>query len=103
MAEFTEKFHEVKTPDQAKGYIMELVRHVEEARESCNVRIPGDPDVAAKFQQQSYRRFMIKYGQTLGALTTLCHTRTINDVAYDELRKRVEATLMPTTIGALSS
>lgn len=95
-------FAEVKTLEQAKAYVLDLVHKVEWAREGCNVVIPGDKTATVRLQQKAFRNWMIRYGQTLGALTTLMHCRVLNAVAYEELRQRVMETGQPTMVGDAS-
>ncbi len=92
-------FHEIRTVEQARSYVMELVDKVINAREQCDVIIPGDPEMTARLQRKAYRSWMIRYGQALGALTTLMHCRVLNDVAYSELHQRVLQTGVPTIVG----
>jgi hypothetical protein len=96
-------FHEVKTIEQGKAYVLELVRKVENARDLCDVVIPGDKAATVRHQKKAYRSWMIRYGQALGALTTLMHCRVLNDVAYEELRVVVTRTAIPTLMGSLWS
>ena len=94
-------FAEVRTLEQGRAYILEIVSHVEQARDLCDVIIPGDREATVKHQRKAYRSWMIRYGQALGALTTLMHCRVLNDVAYAELRGRILATGEPTIVGAM--
>ena len=88
-------FQEVLTLEQARTFMLEKVAQVEEARYACNV------STTVKTQQKAYQRWLIKYGETLGSLTTLMHCRVLNDAAYEELRQRVMATMVPTVVDVL--
>ena len=92
-------FQEIRTVEQARAYIMEITLQVINAREQCDVIIPGDPLMTAKLQRKAYRSWMIRYGQALGALTTLMHCRVLNDVAYNELHQAILRTGVPTIVG----
>ncbi len=92
-------FQEVRTIEQARAYMIEIVEQVVNAREQCDVVIPGDPQMTARLQRKAYRAWMIRYGQALGALTTLMHCRVLNDVAYNELHQHVLQTGVPTIVG----
>ncbi len=100
MASFETSFLEVKTLEEARNYMIDLVDQLEEARRACDVILPAAPEIMVEHQQKAYKRWLIKHGQALGALTTLCHTRTINEVAYAELRDRIMATMNPTMVGS---
>lgn len=92
-------FNEVRTVEQARAYILQLVEQVEQARVGCNIRVPGDNVTTEKLQRKAFVSWMIRYGQALGALTTLMHCRVLNDAAYEELRRRVNETAIPTLVG----
>jgi len=98
-AEFTTRFPEIKTMEQAQNYLLEVVKQVEKARDQCNVHFPGDNAATARYQKTAYRNLMIRYGQALGALVAFAHARILNDVAYNEMNLRIQKTMTPTIVG----
>jgi hypothetical protein len=96
-------FHEIKTVEQGRNYICQLVTQVTEARRQCDVVFPGDELSTVEFQKKAFNNLSVRYGQALGALTTLMHCRVINDFAYNELRKQINAAMAPTVVGVSHS
>jgi len=98
-------FVEVKSEEEARSFILELVLQVEAARdqsdvvhESWRLNLP-DPTTGARIERSAVRRaftnWAFRYGRAMGSLTTLMHCRKLNDVAYNELRRRVVNTGVP--------
>ena len=94
-------FPEIRTLEQGRNYVLEIVEQVEKARANCDVIIPGNPELTARSQRKAYNDWRIRYGQALGTLTTLMRCRVLNDVAYMELRERVMRSGIPTVVGRL--
>lgn len=93
-------FRQVKTADDATKYMEELIQQVATARAQCDVHIPNDPDTSARYQRLAERNFLIRYGQALGALTTLKHCGDLlTDRAYNEFNEQIKATAKTTQAG----
>ena len=94
---------EITSEEQARNWVMDLVKDVEDARQQCNVSVPGDQVTTASLQRKAYRIYLVRHGGALGTLTALHRCRKLNDVAYMELRQRVMLTLVPTVVGSSTS
>lgn len=97
-------FVEVRTLEQGKNYMLDLVRQVEKAREQCDTlhkRAAMDLVVPRETLETSYRNLSVRYGQALGSLVTLMHCRVLTDEAYTELRGRVDLAMLPKVIGVV--
>lgn len=97
-------FHEVKTLEQAQKYMSSLVDQVERARKVIDElerlsrigkRVPRET------LEKAYRNLCIRYGQALGSLVTLMHTRVLTDEAYNQFRVRVDLSMVPKVVAVL--
>ncbi len=93
--------YEIRTPEQARNWVLELVDVVKEARLNCNVVIPDDKQATARRQQAAFRQFLVKHGLALGALVTLHRTGKIGDVMYNELNDQVISTFQASVVGVV--
>lgn len=91
-------FVEIVTAEDAISYIREKVVELRRERALCDVRPPGDEQVAAAEQRRRYDRWRIRFGLTIGALEALMHCRKIPQPAYEMLRLEVVSTAVPTVI-----
>ena len=93
-------FYEVKTVEQAQKYILEIVGQIEMARAQCDDlhRASVNGQVPREVVEKAYRNLSVRYGQGLGSLTTLMHCRVLNDVAYNELRMKMDAAMIPKAV-----
>ena len=80
----------IETEEQAKNWFLELVAEVERIRRMCDLAL------AVKDATAAYHRWLIYYGQGLGALVAMQRCGKISDGAYTELRQRLLATTIPT-------
>jgi len=96
-------FREIKTEDDAHRFLTDLIVQVVTARIACNVEIPGDPVTTAKRQRVAWTNYRIRYGQALGALTTLMHVRKLSDVAYNHFNQQIQATAAETVAGGIQA
>ena len=97
-------FHEVKTLEQGKKYMMEIVGQVEKNRAQCDeltLRSLIGESIPTEVQAKLFKVLTVRYGQALGALTTLMHCRVLNEVAYNELRHRIDVAVLPKTLGSV--
>lgn len=98
-------FHEVKTLEQGRNYILEIVAQVELSRKQIDELhaqgLTGTP-IPKRVLEKGYRLLSVRYGQALGALTTLMHCRVLNDVAYNELNERIQIAMLPKVVGEVS-
>lgn len=85
--------------DQAKNWILGLVKETVEARLGCNVLFPDPGTTLIQTQQKRYKRFLLLHGCALGALLALFRCDKISTVCYEELRLNVIETLIPTIVG----
>jgi len=93
-------FHEIKTIEQGKKYILEIVAQVEKARAQCDdLSAPHRQGVPVELVRKAWTNLRVRYGQALGSLVTLMHCRVLNDVAYRELRQRVDNAMISKVIG----
>lgn len=100
--EFSERpDFEIVTEEQARNWVLELVAGVEQARADCNVEVPGDGAATVTFQRKAFTTWLIRHGSALGTLMALYRCRKLNDSAYEELRKRVMYTMLPTVVGGV--
>lgn len=89
-------FHEVKTLEQGQKYILEIVGQIEMARAQCdNLHKNNMP---REIVEKAYRNLSVRYGQGLGSLVTLMHCRVLTDVAYNELRMKMDAAMIPKVV-----
>lgn len=90
-------FHEIKTLEQGRNYILEIIGQVEKARVQCEesyfIGKGSHHEV-----ERAYHNLLIRYGQGLGALVTLMHCRVLTDEVYNHLRTRLDGTLVPRVI-----
>ena len=91
-------FVEIVTTEDAISYIREKVVELRRERALCDVRPPGDAQVAAAEQRRRYDRWRIQFGRAIGALEALMHCRKVPQSAYEMLRLEVVSTAVPTVI-----
>lgn len=94
-------FNEVKTLEQGKKYVMEVVAKVVEARRQVDALSALHVNATPSMLKNAWDNLNIRYGQALGALTTLAHCRVLDDVAYTELRMEVMNSKKPKLIGTV--
>jgi hypothetical protein len=82
----------IETTDAARGWILELVDSVREARFAIDLAI----DTAT--QRKLERIWLVKHGSALGTLTCLHRCDMITATMYDELRTTIMATMIPTVV-----
>jgi len=87
---------EIQNEEEARRAVLEAVSDVVSARAACDVFCPGDQLKTARAQRKAYREFLVKYGVALDRVIILKRCRLLSDVAYNELRSQVMATLVPT-------
>ncbi len=92
------QFVEIVTSEDAISYIREKVVELRRERALCDVRPPGDDQVAAAEQRRRYDRWRIQFGRAVGALEAMMHCRKLPQSAYEMLRLEVVATAVPTVI-----
>ena len=85
--------------DQAKNWVLDLVKETTVARMLCNVFIPDPNELLVQTQQKNYNRFMLLHGCCLGALLSLFKCDKISEVCYTELHSEIMNTLIPTVVG----
>ena len=97
-------FHEVKTVEQGQKYILEIVEQIATAREQCDYlhAASATGKISREAVEKAYRNLSVRYGQGLGALTTLMHCRVLNDVAYNELRMKMDAAMLPKVVATVN-
>jgi len=95
-------FEEIKTLEQGKSYILEIVSQVESARAQLDlISAPATTQFNPTAAQKAYANLHVRYGQALGALVTLMHCRVLSDEAYAELRAKVDTALAPKVVGII--
>ena len=94
--------YEIKTPEQALNWLIELVDGVTMARTDCDVRFPDDTRKTAEHQKLSFQVFLSRQGSALGAAMTLHRTRLITDRTWDEMRQRLINLSGPTVVRVMS-
>jgi len=98
-------FHEVNTLEQGQNYMETLVEQVEQARniidELERLAKLGKP-VPRETLEKGYRNLCIRYGQALGSLVTLMHTRVLTDETYNALRTRVDLAMAPKVVAVVN-
>lgn len=97
-------FHEVKTVEQGQKYILEIVQQIVTAREQCDAlhAAAAAGQMPREAVEKAYRNLSVRYGQGLGALTTLMHCRVLNDIAYNEMRMKIDAAMLPKVIATVN-
>jgi hypothetical protein len=97
-------FEEIRTLEQGKNYILTIVGQLEQGRNQCDSlhkrSAVGEP-VPRETINKSYRNVSVRYGQALGALTTLMHCRVLTDEAYNELHQRIHLAMAPKVLGVV--
>jgi hypothetical protein len=96
-------FRPVTTEEDAVRYMSDLLTQVEMARAKVEEigQTPGPPEFKVLMLQKAATHWSIRYGQALGALTTLMHARLLQDVAYNQFNARLVATARETVTGAV--
>jgi len=95
----------IESEDQARNWIIELVQEVEYLRVQCdNAPLVKDPD-RHKVQSlhgpmvKDQRTWFLRWGharsKALGVVDCLKRCRMVSDVTYQELKKRILATTVP--------
>ena len=80
----------IRTEEEARNWIAEIVAEVETHRQACDFAVTvGD-------QRKAFMRWMIKRGEALGVLQACWRFGKVGDAGYTELRTRVLATQVPT-------
>lgn len=85
-------FVEIKTREQAMAYLEDVIRQVEVAR----VRVEDAKLVEVK--HSAYANLMTRYGQGIGALTTLIHVRLLEPEDYGRFSPRLKRAIVPTVV-----
>lgn len=80
----------IETEGQARHWVLDLIVNLERLRGQIDL-IPGQLD-----QKRGYDNFRIHLGQALGVVVALQRCHKLNDVAYNELSRRILQTSMPT-------
>lgn len=94
----------IDSADQALKYLEGEIQKVIACRVEAEIIIPSqDAMQQARTQKKAHRNLLIRYGAAIGALTVLHRTRKISDTAYNELNRQISKTLMPTTVGSMTS
>jgi hypothetical protein len=84
--------YRITSEAEARNYVVELVAGVKDARAVCDVQPSAD------LTRKAWVLWMTRHGAALGALTALHRVGKLGDVAYNELRQQVMATMAPTII-----
>jgi len=92
--------YRIQTEEEARNWMLELVEGVKAARAQCDIIVPARPDIQAETQRRAYRKWLTKHGAALGTLMALHRCGKLGDVAYNELREQVMATMTPTLVGS---
>lgn len=79
----------IESEDQAKNWLIELVVETEVLRKEC------DDALTVAEQRQAFLRWLLKRGESLGALHALKRTGRISDVVFEEMRQRILSTTVP--------
>ena len=91
--------YRIDTEEQSIQWLEELVDGVEASRRDCDVIIPDNNEAHVRHQQRAYRTWLMRHGGALGSLMALHRSNKIGDVAYNEMRARIMATMTPTIVG----
>jgi hypothetical protein len=91
--------YRLTSEDEAKNWVISLAGKAREARLDCNVVFPDSHQKTVAYQRKAYAAFMMHHGSALGALMALHRCGKISDVAYNEVRQEVMATMAPTVVG----
>ena len=98
----------IDTQEQAKNWIIALVAQTEDLRKHCDVLAamhemnealpmrPPEAEVKVQDLRRAFFRWLLKRGESLGALIALQRTGKVSDVTYSELRTRILSTQAPT-------
>lgn len=95
-------FHEVKTAEQGKKYILELINQVIEQRNIVDTLSSPVSEASPQQVQTAFALLKTRYGQALGSLMTLMHCRVLDDVAYEELRQKLVKTQQKRMISVIT-
>lgn len=93
----------ITTQDEATYVVREFCRKAIEARDQCDIEVPGDKEATVRLQNQMYQHWLMNYGSAVGALTCLHRVSLISDNAFELLAAEVFATLQPKVVGELSN
>ena len=93
----------ITTQEQATFVVREFCRKAVEARDKCNIVIPGDHQATVDAQRKMYDDWLMFYGAAVGALNCLHRAGLISDNAFQLLMPEVMATIRPTVVGDLSN
>lgn len=88
-------FAEVRTRDQGKAYVEELVGHLDMARDEM------DRAQIVRVKQKAFHNVLIRYGRALGALTTLMHCRILENADYDRFAPRIHGAIVPKVVATV--
>lgn len=90
----------IETQEQAQRRVEELCREVVRARKECDaIQIDGKP-ATVEAKDRLYARWLMLYGQAIGTVIAYYQCGRLQDVAYQKLKDRVQATLAVTFVGA---
>lgn len=81
-------FAEVKTLEQAKAYLEDLIDKVEAARAAV------DDARLVDVQRKAFHNLLIRYGVAIGSLTTLIHARVVDSENYDRFAPRIHGAIV---------
>lgn len=84
----------ITTSEQATAWVEELTHGVVQARAAC------DAQPSADLARKAWATWMVRHGAALGTLLALHRVGLLSDVAYNVLREKVMATMMPTVVEA---
>lgn len=85
-------FIEIKTREQALAYMEDLLKGVAKARQQVEAA------ELVETKRSAYANLMTRYGQGIGALTTLVHVRMLELEDYARYSPRLRATIVPTVV-----
>ena len=88
----------IKTEDQARNFVRELMTEMDVYRQQCNVAVPDNNHFLAQCQKRDMWAFLAKHGEVIGALKAFKASGLISDKCFEEMNAEAIDSLRPSEI-----